>query len=78
LPTWAEVPAEVSWLAFVTHGVSTAVYRHQARVRLHMSAEQAAEWVFGCEFDVIEPPALADAVRALAHRLQRGASGRPT
>jgi predicted DNA-binding transcriptional regulator YafY len=95
---------------FVTRGVSTAAYRYQARVRLQVSAERAAEWVapstgvlvpldegqselttgadslqaialqlamFGCEFDVLEPPALRDAVKALAERLLRSAAAHP-
>jgi len=96
-------------VAFVAQGVSTAVYRYQARVRLHTSAARAAEWVspssgslvalgeatcelttgadslaaiavhlamFGCDFEVLEPPALSDAVRHLADRLHRAAGGR--
>ncbi len=91
---------------FVTHGVSTAVYRYQARVRLHLSAERASELVapstgtvtaiddsrclltagansleaiavhlvaFGCEFEILGPPELVDAVSALAARLSRAA-----
>ncbi|MEJ7630584.1 MAG: YafY family protein [Nocardioidaceae bacterium] len=95
-------------VAFVTDGVSTSVYRYQARVRLYISAEQAAEWIspstgvvvpldethcqlttgadslpaialnlamLGCDFEILEPSALVDAVRALATRLDRAASG---
>ncbi len=32
-------------VAFVTHGVSVAPYRHRVRVRLHVSVERAAEWI---------------------------------
>lgn len=93
---------------FVTRGVSSAPYRYRTRVRLHLPAAQAAEWIapatgvltplderhceltagadsldavaghlimLGCDFDVLEPPALADAVRALAERLHRAAPG---
>lgn len=94
-------------VAFVTKGVSTAPYRYQARVRLHISAERAAEWIspstgvltpvdeatcelttgadslpslavhlamVGCDFDIHEPPALADAVHELSDRLLRAAA----
>jgi predicted DNA-binding transcriptional regulator YafY len=100
----AEDPPDA--VAFVTEGVSTAVYRHRARVRLHLSAERAAEWIspssgvvvpldeshceltagadsleaiaqnlamLGCDFEVLDPPALAAAVRDLADRLHRAA-----
>jgi predicted DNA-binding transcriptional regulator YafY len=96
---------------FVTRGVATAPYRFQARVRLHMTPERAAEWVapstgivtplddgscelttgadslsaialslavFGCDFEVLEPTELMGAVRALAERLLRAASDRPS
>jgi len=91
---------------FVMRGVSSAVYRYQARVRLAMSAERIADRVppatavvvpideqscelttgadsleamalhlamLGCDFEVLEPPALAQQVRVLADRLLRGA-----
>lgn len=96
---------------FVARGVSSAVYRYQASVRLAMPAERAAEQVspatgvvvpvdeqscelttgadsletialhlalLECDFEVLAPPALGDAVQALAHRLLRASTSAGT
>lgn len=90
--------------SFVARGVSTAPYRYQARITLHVAAEVAAERIaptvgvieavdaescvlhtgsnsldeiavyvglFGFDFEVHEPPALVDHIRALTARLTR-------
>lgn len=92
---------------FVARGVSTAVYRYQARIRLAMPAAQAVERVppatgvvvprdegscelttgadsveaiavhlamLGCDFAVLAPPELGEAVQTLADRLLRAAT----
>jgi predicted DNA-binding transcriptional regulator YafY len=106
------VPREVPGgdaAGYVSRSVSSAPYRYQARVRLHLPADVAAARVpptvghleadgdqacilvtgasslaplaiyvalVGAEFEVIEPPALADYLLVLAARLTRAAQGR--
>ncbi|MGW0777900.1 helix-turn-helix transcriptional regulator [Streptomyces sp. NPDC002835] len=90
--------------AYVSRGVSTGAYPARAVVRLHTSAERAAEFVgpsdgvleavddgrcllrtgaanldvlvihvvlMGVDFDVVEPPELAEHIRVLRDRLSR-------
>ena len=90
--------------AYVSRSVSTAPYRYQARIRLHVPAKVAAERlpptvghlqadgehacilhtgaespdvlaiyvaVIGTEFEILDPPELAEHILALAGRLTR-------
>lgn len=92
--------------AYVSRSISSAPYRYQARIRLHLSAQAAAQHlpptaghieadgehacilhtgaespdvlaiyvaILGAEFDILDPPELADHVLALADRLTRAA-----
>ncbi|MEW2634064.1 YafY family protein [Streptomyces sp. NPDC048389] len=94
--------------AYVSRGVSTHAYPARAVVRLHTSAERAAEFVgpsdgvleavdddrcllrtgaasldvlvihvmlMGVDFEVVEPPELAEHIRALRDRLSRALPG---
>ena len=92
--------------AYVSRSVSSAPYRYQARIRLHLPAQAAAERlpptvghlqadgehacilhtgaespdvlaiyvaILGAEFEILDPPELAEHVLALASRLTRAA-----
>jgi predicted DNA-binding transcriptional regulator YafY len=92
--------------AYVSRSVSSAPYRYQARIRLHLPAQAAAERlpptvghlqadgehacilhtgaespdvlaiyvaVIGAEFEILDPPDLAEHILALAGRLTRAA-----
>ena len=92
--------------AYVSRSVSSAPYRYQARIRLHLPAQAAAERlpptvghlqadgehacilhtgaespdvlaiyvaIIGAEFEVLDPPDLAEHILALADRLTRAA-----
>jgi predicted DNA-binding transcriptional regulator YafY len=92
--------------AYLSRSVSTAPYRHQARIRLHLPAHAAAERlpptaghlqadgehacilhtgaqspdvltiyvaILGAEFEILDPPELAQHIIALASRLTRAA-----
>ena len=92
--------------AYVSRSVSSAPYRHQARIRLHLPAQAAAERlpptvghlqadgehacilhtgaespdvlaiyvaIIGAEFEILDPPDLAEHLLALAGRLTRAA-----
>jgi predicted DNA-binding transcriptional regulator YafY len=92
--------------AYLSRSVSTAPYRHQARIRLHLPAHAAAERlpptaghlqadgehacilhtgaqspdvlaiyvaILGAEFEILDPPELAEHILALASRLTRAA-----
>ena len=92
--------------AYVSRSVSSAPYRYQARIRLHLPAQAAAERlpptvghlqadgehacilhtgaespdvlaiyvaIIGAEFEVLDPPDLAEHILALAGRLTRAA-----
>ena len=92
--------------AYVSRSVSSAPYRYQARIRLHLPAQAAAERlpptvghlqadgehacilhtgaespdvlaiyvaIIGAEFEILDPPELAEHILALAGRLTRAA-----
>jgi predicted DNA-binding transcriptional regulator YafY len=92
--------------AYVSRSVSSAPYRYQARIRLHLPAQAAAERlpptvghlqadgehacilhtgaespdvlaiyvaIIGAEFEILDPPDLAEHILALADRLTRAA-----
>jgi predicted DNA-binding transcriptional regulator YafY len=92
--------------AYVSRSVSSAPYRYQARIRLHLPAQAAAERlpptvghlqadgehacilhtgaespdvlaiyvaIIGAEFEILDPPDLAEHILALAGRLTRAA-----
>jgi predicted DNA-binding transcriptional regulator YafY len=92
--------------AYVSRSVSSAPYRYQARIRLHLPAQAAAERlpptvghlqadgehtcilhtgaespdvlaiyvaILGAEFEILDPPELAEHILALAGRLTRAA-----
>jgi len=92
--------------AYVSRSVSSAPYRYQARIRLHLPAQAAAERlpptvghlqadgehacilhtgaespdvlaiyvaIMGAEFEILDPPELAEHILALAGRLTRAA-----
>jgi predicted DNA-binding transcriptional regulator YafY len=96
--------------AYVSRSVSSAPYRYQARIRLHLPAQAAAERlpptvghlqadgehacilhtgaespdvlaiyvaIIGAEFEILDPPDLAEHILALAGRLTRAAHQRP-